>query len=372
MKIVHFSDTHLGYSEYYKIDQETGINQREQDFYDAWNKVIDEIVKHKPDLVLHAGDLFHTTRPGNRAIAIALEGIQRISDNSIPVIIISGNHSTPKIKTTGSIFESIDLFPNVYTAYQSRYERFRIKKCDIHCIPHCSLVEELSQCYEQIDIRDDSEYNIFLAHGSWSGNKAYSMGEFNEQHLPNPEIKLERKLDYIALGHYHKYLEIEDHIIYSGSTERTSFNEVGYSSGYVWVDLKKKEHEYRIIPSRKMLKLPVIDCKDLDAGEIYDSVSKLATPDLEQSLVNLELKNIMHDTFLRIDWKEIDELFKHVFHLEKSLTQVGKDNIELTSSAFKSLPVEFEKYIDRLEMKDLDVKKLKAMGIEYLEDDNAN
>src|SRR4030042_6269893 len=98
MKLIHFSDTHLGFSEYHKIDPVAGINQREQDFYNAWNFIIDDIISQKPDLVLHAGDLFHTTRPSNRAIAVALEGIQKLSDANIPIVLISGNHSPPKIR----------------------------------------------------------------------------------------------------------------------------------------------------------------------------------------------------------------------------------------------------------------------------------
>ena len=145
MKFVHFSDTHLGYSDYYKVDPQTGINQREQDFYNAWNQVIDDILQIKPDFVIHAGDLFHTSRPTNRAIAVAMEGIQKITNNGIPFVAISGNHSTPKIRATGSIFESLSLMPNVYAAFQSKYQQFRIGECLIHCVPHCSLTEELEQ-----------------------------------------------------------------------------------------------------------------------------------------------------------------------------------------------------------------------------------
>ena len=165
MKIIHFSDTHLGFSDYTRIDSNTGINQREQDFYNTWNEVIDAILANKPDTVIHAGDLFHTTRPTNRAIAVALEGIQKISNAGIPFVLISGNHSTPKIKATGSIFESISLFPNVYTAYQSKYQKFRIGECDVHCVPHCSLTEELEQAFEESLRSQRSTFNSLLSEG---------------------------------------------------------------------------------------------------------------------------------------------------------------------------------------------------------------
>jgi len=366
MKIIHFSDTHLGFSEYNKIDPETGINQREQDFYDAWNSVVDAIIDKKPDLVLHAGDLFHTTRPSNRAIAVALEGIQKIGDSGIPLVCIAGNHSTPKIRATGSIFEAIELFPNVKTAFQGKYEKFIINGAAVHCVPHCALTEDLEQAFHDITLSPDADYQILLTHGAWTGSKNYSMGEFNEQIIPNPEIVLQKKFDYIALGHYHRYLEIDEHIIYSGSTERTSFNETGYTSGYLWLDLQAKHREYITIPSRNMLKLPALDCSDLSASNIYQALSEISTPELQHALVRLELKNIPHDTFLRLDWREIDKIFEQVFYLEKSFYHIEPGGNQVVTSSFDSLPIEFEKYLDGMAETELDKNRLKKMGLEYL------
>ena len=70
MKILHVSDTHLGYSAYRKATLD-GINQREIDTYDAFKQFIDYAVKTKPDLIIHAGDLFDSVRPNNRAITVA-------------------------------------------------------------------------------------------------------------------------------------------------------------------------------------------------------------------------------------------------------------------------------------------------------------
>jgi len=367
MKFIHCSDTHLGYSDYYKIDPNTGINQREQDFYNAWNILIEEILRQKPDFVLHAGDLFHTSRPTNRAIAVALEGIQKVSDSGIPFILISGNHSTPKIRATGSIFESILLFPEVSAAFQSKYEKFEIKDCAVHCIPHCSLSEELQTAFEQLKPVKEAKYQILVTHGSWAGQKSFSMGEFNEQKLPDPESVSKVVLNYIALGHYHKHIKIKPNVIYSGSTERTSFNEAGNPTGYVMFDLEKEVLEYVEIPSRPMFKLDPIDCGELTAKQISDELEKRSTVELKDALVSLTLANIHHETLVKLDSREIDRIFNQVFFLNKSLLQMTvKEGTISGTTDLGTVTIEFERYIDNTEEGELDKDRLKALGIEYL------
>ena len=367
MRFIHCSDTHLGYSDYYKIDTKTGINQRELDFYDAWNYLIAEILREKPAFVIHAGDLFHTTRPNNRAIAVALEGIQKVSDAGIPFVMISGNHSTPKIRATGSIFESIALFPNVYAAFQSKYQHFQIGDCSVHCIPHCSLTEQLQDAFESIKPAKKAKYEILVSHGSWAGQQSFSMGEFNEQKLPDPDQISEFKFDYIALGHYHKHIRIKPNIIYSGSTERTSFNEAGNSTGYVLVDLTKEEITYHEIPSRHMFKLEPIDCRQQNITQIYDELIKLSTDELRDALVSLTLKNIHHQTLIKLDSREIDKIFGQVFYLNKSISQLVSEHDSLSKSTeLGTVPMEFEKYIENIKEKELDRERLKALGLEYL------
>ncbi len=367
MTFIHFSDTHLGYAEYNKIDPQAGINQREQDFYDAWENMIDQIMQAEVDFVIHAGDLFHTTRPTNRAIAVALEGIQKINDVGIPFVLISGNHSTPKIRATGSIFESIDLFPNVFTAYKGKYERFQIGDCAVHCIPHCSLSEELETAFQKIKIDKESVYNVLTAHGSWAGEKSFSMGEFNEQRLQDPELNENMLFDYIALGHYHKHIKIKPHVVYSGSTEHTSFNEAGYTTGYMMVDLKKGENNYFETSCRPMIKLEAIDCSEYDSIRIYSELEKLATPGLNEALVSVSLLNVRHDTLIKLENREIDNIFSKVFQMKISISQKISSGKTISNEInMGSLPVEFERYIDEIESGELDKDRLKKMGLVYL------
>ncbi len=68
MKLVHFSDTHLGFNDL-DIVNEYGVNQREADFYDAFTQVVDKILDIKPDYAIRTGDLLHRPHPSNRAIS---------------------------------------------------------------------------------------------------------------------------------------------------------------------------------------------------------------------------------------------------------------------------------------------------------------
>ena len=49
MKFAHLADTHLGYRQY-------GLFEREKDFYEVFDKVIDKIIEEKVDFVVHSGD----------------------------------------------------------------------------------------------------------------------------------------------------------------------------------------------------------------------------------------------------------------------------------------------------------------------------
>ena len=367
MKLLHFSDTHLGFSEYTKIDPASGLNQREKDFYDAWDQVVESILRIRPDVVVHAGDLFHTPRPSNRAIRVALESIQKISDAGIPFVIISGNHETPRIRATGSIFESIALFENVYAAYSSKYERFRIKDVDFHCLPHCSLTEEMEAALHSVEIDPAAESNVLITHGAWSGKTLYGMGEFNEQRLPDVEGVLGVKFDYIALGHYHRRVDIKDHVCYSGSTERTSLNEHNSQCGFLTIDLQNMHKQYHEIATRPMIKLPPLDCKDLTAVQIYDKLSQIADAGTENAIVQLTLTDIKEHTFIKLDSRAVDEIFAKTFHLEKQFYRAAQStDADLSSSRIESLPIEFERYMATVADKELDQERLAKLGMDYL------
>ena len=366
MKLVHISDTHLGFSEYHKIDK-SGLNQREQDFYQSWQNAIKKILDLKPDVVVHAGDLFHTPRPSNRAIHTAMQSIQQLNDAEIPVILTAGNHETPRIRLTGSIFESLNLFPHVHAAFRGRYERFSQGGIDFHCLPHCSLSEHLEQAINDIEIRPRAEANILIAHGAWAGKRSYGMGEFNEQIIPDIEALRGLQFDYTALGHYHRHLEVKEHTFYCGSTERTSLNEHQSECGFLVVDLEQSTYDFHPLPVRSMCKFSPLDCSGLTSTQIYQNLEKLAGSDIKDAIVQINLIRIEHDAFVKLDMRQIEEMFKSAFVLEKQMSKKQQSQTSSGETHIESLPVEFERYMRQHLPNELDAERLCRLGSEYLD-----
>src|SRR3954468_24619102 len=104
MRLVHLSDLHLGYRQYQRLTP-TGINQREADIAKTFSTAIDRIIALAPEVVVVAGDIFHSVRPTNLAILHAFRQFGRLVQ-SLPgtaVVMVAGNHDTPRSTETGGI-----------------------------------------------------------------------------------------------------------------------------------------------------------------------------------------------------------------------------------------------------------------------------
>ena len=67
-----------------RLDPESGMNLREKQVYDNFLKAIDEIIQQKPDVLVHAGDLFDVVKPKTRAYLTELETLNRVHSDGPP------------------------------------------------------------------------------------------------------------------------------------------------------------------------------------------------------------------------------------------------------------------------------------------------
>ena len=116
LRICHMADVHLGYRRYNKLTK-NGINQREADINLAFQEAITRMISLKPDAVVIAGDLFHSVRPSNAIVTMCFRQLRRLADETqAPIIIVAGNHETPKRIDTGSVLQLFTEISGVYVA----------------------------------------------------------------------------------------------------------------------------------------------------------------------------------------------------------------------------------------------------------------
>ncbi|MFH1100880.1 MAG: exonuclease SbcCD subunit D [Methanobacteriota archaeon] len=369
MKILHIADTHLGYSAYRKTNDE-GINQREQDTYDAFHQFIEYAVQTKPDLILHSGDLFDSVRPTNRAITFALQQILRVSKQGIPFIVIDGNHEHPKLRETGHIFSIFDHLEHVYPVYQETYKTLpftiRKEKVLIHAVPQCASKEHYEKEMKKIKLDSSAHYNILVTHGCVKGIQEFSMNEFNELFIPTASLKAH--FDYIALGHYHKHTKVHDNAWYAGSPERFTFADAGEQKGFIEVECNGRLTP-RFIPlqNRSMIDAEPIDCSNLTIMELMTQLKttiKKIEPD--RKIIRITLQNIPPHLNRGIDYQTIKKLCEHSIHYELK-TNILKNEQEKPqgTSRIGALVNEFERFLDNESIKEKNT--LRKLGIDYIE-----
>ena len=371
MKILHIADTHLGFSAYRKTTLD-GINQREIDIYNAFEQFISYAINTKPDIIIHAGDLFDNVRPNNRAITFALNQLVKLTKNKIPIVIISGNHEHPKIVETGHIFSIFDHLENVYPIYNSKYERIPFKIQDkellIHAIPQCNSKKEYNSELKKLLPDKTADYNIFVSHGSVTGVKQFTMNEFNELIIPTKIFS--RDFDYIALGHFHKYTKLAKNAFYAGATENLTFADANEKKGFIEITFSENslKQSFIEINTRPMIDAKPIKCTGLKIEEVMKKIKqKVKEIKPEKKTFRITLDDIPTNVYRSIDFSEIRKLTNNVVHYELKANFKDKDNDKKSSLSSRIDPLinEFKKYIDS---QNIDEKEMiQELGISYIE-----
>jgi len=317
LKILHFSDTHLGYNELDRVSK-NGINLREQDFYESFTQVIDEALKRKPDLMVHSGDFFHRPSPANRPMVFAINQLHRLSEANIPIVIIAGNHSTPKTIYTNPILEAFKSMKGVYPIFGQNYETVEFDGIVVHGLPHIN--DEKHQILEMDKMLPvPNQLNILLLHTSIGKN--FMMEEYGEQFFPPERLELLNKFDYVALGHWHNFQKVSvlDNAWYSGSTERMSDTEAGKKKGFCWLELEKnKPAQPTFIPieTRDWFRIDLKKCQDKNVQEIEEELLEaIKILPLEEAIISIYFHQITNMQALQLSNRHIYELMEGPIHV---------------------------------------------------------
>ena len=116
MRILHFSDLHIGVENYGRPDPATGLSTRLGDFLAALDEVVDCALEERVDLVLLAGDAYKGRDPSQTHQREFARRLSRLSNAGIPTFMLVGNHDLPNAvsrATAVEIFQTLQV-PHVY------------------------------------------------------------------------------------------------------------------------------------------------------------------------------------------------------------------------------------------------------------------
>jgi exonuclease SbcD len=271
--------------------EDGGINGRLIDFIKTYNEAVDYTLAKGVDLCLIPGDIFRTKTPQPYEIDAFTAGIKKMIDNGTQVVVVVGNHDTfdshilkssiSFLSTAGMEKFTISEKPEIITLQLANgpiqiqtmpYQRMSLLKMKSHEEVATYMVKTIDSMYES---RNKKIPILFAGHftirDSKSGSEEKTVNKFNEPLIPKYAFE-KKDYAYVAMGHLHKFQKVMDTppTFYTGSINRTDFNEDEDDKGFMHVEVVDKKVEYQFIKvdARKFVDL-VYDLSEIAEPQTY-------------------------------------------------------------------------------------------------------
>jgi DNA repair protein SbcD/Mre11 len=344
MRLIHLSDLHLGYRQYQRLTP-GGINQREADVAATFRTTIDRIIALRPDVIVIAGDIFHTVRPTNQAILHAFMQFSRLA-HSLPdasIVMVAGNHDTPRSTETGGILQLFASLGLHVVDRDARRLEFPDKKLSILAVPDVPNLVRPS-----LVPMGDAKYNVLVLHGEVQGMLPAAIAAVDRASLEISHEELgASRWDYVALGHYHVYREVAPNAYYCGSIDYTSANTWGElyeertaglrGKGFVERDLDSGAQTFHALPAaRPLIDLPPVSARGLTAAEIDTRIRSTIDAwegGIDDKIVRLLVRDIARHLPRELDHKAIREYKRRALNFQLDVRRPELHRSQSASSA---------------------------------------
>ena len=373
MRLVHFSDAHLGFRQFDRVTP-TGINQREADVGQTFTRLIDQVIALRPDLIVIPGDVFHQARPTNSAVVHAFLQFKRLVD-ALPgaiVVMVAGNHDLSRTSDTGGI---LPLFAPLGIHVIDRAPKqlyFADRNLSVLGVPDAPGM--LRPTFTP-DPR--ARFNVLCIHGEAEGAKQVagghraSLSEISSEEINAPAWT------YCAFGHYHQYEQLAPNAYYSGSIDFTSSNPWSEraAKGFIERDLATGAHTFHeLTPSRRYIDLPSIDAAGLAPGDVDARIQEtLDAHEIDGQVARLVVANITREVGHALDHRALRLAKRRAMNFSLELRRPEREARSPIASSYaelraRSLPdILVERLGRRPAVADVDGARLQAMALKYLE-----
>jgi DNA repair protein SbcD/Mre11 len=321
IKILHLSDIHMGSGfSHGRINSETGLNTRLEDFVSTLSLCIDRALSEPVDIVIFGGDAFPDATPAPYIQEAFASQFRRLVDANIPTVLLVGNHDqhsqglggaslciyrtlgvpgfvvgdtvrTHSLTTNSGPIQVITLPWLTRSALMTRQETDGLSLSEINQL----LSDRLSVVIEaEIRRLDPDVPTVLLAHlmadnATLGAERYLAVGKGFTLPL---SLMTRSCFDYVALGHVHRHQNLNKTnnppVIYPGSIERVDFSEEKEDKGYVMIELEKgnADWEFCVLPARPFQTIDVDVSKAEDPQAlIMKAISKYNIQDAVVRLI---------------------------------------------------------------------------------------
>ncbi|MCE2466279.1 MAG: exonuclease SbcCD subunit D [Dehalococcoidia bacterium] len=374
MRILHFSDLHIGVENHGQTDPATGLSTRLLDFLDALDELVEYALNNGVDLVLLAGDAYKGRDPSQthqRELAFRLS---RLADAGISTFLLVGNHDLPHAvgrATSVEIFGTLQV-PGLHVGSDLRTYTIPTKAGPVQIValpwPNRSKllareetrglnISEITQEIERritdhiqvaVDELDPAVPAVLSAHVTINGAVSSSEKSMmvGRDHTLFPSALHKPQLDYIALGHIHKHQVLGDApmMVYSGSLQPVDFSEEGDVKGFCVVDLdpsapqgrRLASYEFVPVKTRPFLTIDVkVTSEDLDPTRKV--VQEIMRRNIAGAIVRVRI-TVPAEMDVHLRDGEIREVLKGAHHLASLTKEVqGERRTRISADAAEGL-----------------------------------
>lgn len=286
MKIAAIADLHIGLKTYSKIDPTTHFSYRELEVLNNLQQIIDDIYSKNIDILVIAGDIYHSPNI-SASLQNEVNKILFAASNKLTIIMIDGNHDLPILSTAVSpleVFSTLQV-PNII--HSKVYREIDIDNIKFVLLPVYATSDEIIKYLSNVD---KSKPIIVLGHLSVAGAKMndWLVAE-NEKYIDLNAFKQDN-IKFVILGHLHKPQVLHDKnpmIFYTGSLQRTDFNEENQDKGYWIIDTESEQTEF--IP------INTLNFYTIKDSLIQHSLSEIVN-NIDKSRVNNAVIRVILDT----------------------------------------------------------------------------
>ena len=270
MQIIHTADLHLDSRLETNLDP-VKAKERKRELLLSFDNLINYAKNNNVEAILISGDLFD--RP--KISAKTREYILGIIEDApmIQFLFIYGNHDF-------NMFQEHPMgLPSNLHIFKDKWETISFKNVDITGIRGEGISPAL---YDNLCL-NRTKKNIVMLHGDIT----------NLNSIPLSMLK-ERNIDYLALGHLHKYqkgkLDDRGIWVYPGCLEGRGFDEEG-PKGFVLLDITDSSIESKFIPfSKRILHDIKVDITNCDSWvEIRRNVTLKLTDIPQSDMIRIRL-----------------------------------------------------------------------------------